>query len=110
VLVYVATPAIWTTGWRIPLPDDADLVAAAVSTPLPVATTSPRLGWRSTRALRWAVPPGSVYLLSFRGDAVKAQEWAVKVHGKQWGMAVGRDPANKLITAGFGVVLTGVWS
>jgi hypothetical protein len=114
VLVYVATPAIWRTGWKIPLPDDTDLVAAAVDAPQPIATASPRRGMAATRALRWAVPAGSVYLLAFRGKpgqaADRAARWARDVHGKQYGMDHGRAPDDKLITAGFGVVLTGVWS
>ena len=105
VLVYVATPAIWPGGWRIPVPSGARLVAAATGDPDAVATTSPRLGWRTNRALRWAVPAGSVYLLQFDGED-EAVRWAHGVHGT----AYGRDDDDRLRTAGFGVVLTGVWT
>jgi CRISPR-associated protein Cmr3 len=127
VLVYVATPAIWRTpwaagptqaaqlGWRFPVPEGADLVAAAVGEPQPVATASPREGMAATRALRWAVPAGSVYLLAFAGStpaerALRALAWADRAHGTAEGMTVGRVPGDKLATAGYGVVLTGVWS
>jgi len=111
VLVYVATPAPWTTGWRLPLPAGASLVAAAVGKPVSVATASPRQGWERTRMLRWAVPPGSVYLLEFAGGAEPARAWAREHHARAWGMKIGRPEDDKLITtAGFGVILTGVWS
>ncbi|WP_434739320.1 type III-B CRISPR module-associated Cmr3 family protein [Micromonospora sp. SH-82] len=113
VLVYVATPAIWPDGWRITVPPRARLMAAAVGPPEPIATGSPRSagGVRATRALRWAVPPGSVYLLQF-DSADAAADWAVGdgerpgVHGT----AYGRPHHDRLRTAGFGVILTGVWS
>ncbi len=104
VLVYVATPAIWPDGWRLPVPEGARLVAAAVGEPEPVATASPRLGMGRSKALRWAVPPGSVYLLAF-DDEAEAARWADAVHGR----AYGRPARDRLRTAGFGVVLTGVW-
>lgn len=126
VLLYVATPAIWPEGWRPPLPPGVELVAAATGEPVAVATTSPRLGWRENRALRWAVPAGSVYLLRFVGEggsegagrsegpgqgdggggSEAALRWCEKVHAT----AYGRDERDRLRTAGFGVVLTGVWS
>jgi CRISPR/Cas system CMR-associated protein Cmr3 (group 5 of RAMP superfamily) len=118
VLLYVATPAIWPDGWRPPLPPGVELVAAATGEPVTVATTSPRLGWRENRALRWAVPAGSVYLLRFSGGSEgvggnesdsgseAALRWCEKVHAT----AYGRDEKDRLRTAGFGVVLTGVWS
>lgn len=112
VLVYVATPAIWPGGWRITVPG-ARLVTAAVGPPQPIATASPRCegGVRATRMLRWAVPAGSVYLLQFDSSDA-ARDWAVGdgercgVHGT----AYGRPNDDRLRTAGFGVILTGVWS
>jgi CRISPR-associated protein Cmr3 len=101
-------------------------VAAATGPPQPVPTASPRNGWRSTRALRWAVPAGSVYLLQFDGDdnqgaERRALDWAADVHGTAY-RPEPDDPADdkrdtqscdlvgdRLRTAGFGVVLTGVW-
>ena len=107
VLVYLATPALWPDGWRIPVPDgeDARLAGAATGEPEPVATMTPGRNWRGTRALRWAVPAGSVYLLQF-DDEARARQWAAAHHGT----AYGRDTGDRLRTAGFGVVLTGVWT
>lgn len=107
VLVYLATPAIWPDGWRLPLPDGAELVAAVTGEPEPVATTTPGSGWKDSRALRWAVPAGSVYLLRFTGANAErdAAAWARKVNGKALKPAMDK----RLRTAGFGVVLTGVW-
>ncbi len=105
VLVYLATPALWPDGWRIPVPpDDARLAGAATGEPEPVATITPGRNWQATRALRWAVPAGSVYLLEF-DDEARARKWAAANHGT----AYGRDAGDPLRTAGFGVVLTGVW-
>jgi CRISPR-associated protein Cmr3 len=105
VLVYVATPALWPGGWRLPEPDGARLIAAAVNEPEPVATASEREGFWQSRRLRWAVPVGSVYLLEF-DDGERAAAWAGAVHTTAWG----RAEDDRLRTAGFGVVLTGVWS
>jgi CRISPR type III-B/RAMP module-associated protein Cmr3 len=105
VLVYLATPAIWPGGWQIPVPDGAELVAAATGEAEPVATVKPGPQWRDSRALRWAVPAGSVYLLEF-GDAGAAAAWAREQHGT----AYGRGQKDPLRTAGFGVVLTGAWT
>jgi CRISPR-associated protein Cmr3 len=109
VLVYLATPGLWRDGWRLPVPQGAELVAAATYEPEPAATLQPGQAWRDTRALRWAVPAGSVYLLKF-GDAGAGAAWA-----RRWnGVALDRGgPAGEedlLRTAGFGVVLTGVWT
>ena len=105
VLVYLATPALWPGGWRIPVPDGAELVAAAAGDPEPVASTTPDGDWARNRVLRWAVPAGSVYLLQF-GSPGRAADWAAAVHGH----AYGRDKNDRLRTAGFGIVLTGVWT
>lgn len=107
VLVYLATPALWPDGWRIPVPPPPSgrLAGAATGEPEPVATMTPGRDWRATRALRWAVPAGSVYLLEF-DDETRARDWARAHHGT----AYGRDSRDLLRTAGFGVVLTGVWT
>jgi CRISPR type III-B/RAMP module-associated protein Cmr3 len=105
VLVYLATPALWPGGWRIPVPEGACLAGAATGgEPEAVATITPGRNWRASRALRWAVPPGSVYLLEF-DDQARARGWAAAHHGT----AYGREPRDPLRTAGFGVVLMGVW-
>jgi CRISPR-associated protein Cmr3 len=109
VLAYVATPALWPGGWRFPVPERATLTAAAVGPVEPVATASPRRGRLATRMLRWAVPAGSVYLLTF-DTADGAATWARAVHGTAYlGADAPRDD-ERLRTAGFGVILTGVWS
>lgn len=105
VLVYLATPAIWPDGWRIPVPDGARLVAAAAGEPQPVATTTADQRWKDNRVLRWAVPAGSVYLLQF-DDADRATQWATGVRRGTYG----RPEEDRLRTAGFGLVLTGVWN
>ena len=107
VLVYLATPALWADGWRIPVPDGARLVAAACGKPVPAATLTPGPRWKQTRVLRWAVPAGSVYLLEFDDPAAGA-EWAAGVHGTA--LRADRRRSGYMRTAGFGVVLTGVWS
>lgn len=111
ILLYVATPGIWPDGWRPPLPDGVRIVAAAVAEPIPVAIASPKTRGKgaltATAQLWWAVPPGSVYLLE--ADLSDPAGWAQTVHAS----AIGANlPASyeRLRTAGFGVVLTGVWS
>lgn len=108
VLVYLATPAVWPSGWLPPLPGNARVVAARLDEPLPVATASPVRDFRhfqSTRTLAWAVPPGSLYLLQFPNPG-DAEAWAHPQHGR----ALGPAGRKRWDTAGFGVVLTGVWS
>lgn len=107
VLVYLATPALWLDGWRIPVPDGARLVAAACGKPVPAATLTPGQRWRQTRVMRWAAPAGSVYLLKFDDPAAGAR-WAAGLHGSAYGPTEG--DLGYMRTAGFGVVLTGVWS
>ncbi|MFE3495622.1 type III-B CRISPR module-associated Cmr3 family protein [Streptomyces sp. NPDC059175] len=117
VAVYVATPGLWPQGWQLPLPADVGvrLVAASAGEPEPVATASPAPEaekWKTSRMLRWAVPAGSVYLLRFP-DAPSAARWALGtgdgergVHGSAYGL----ERTDRLRTAGFGVLLTGVWT
>lgn len=129
VLLYVATAAIWSGGWRPPLPPDVHLVGAAVPDPVPVATASARRarqragspapgprGLRSTAALRWAVPAGAVYLVRVEARseaeaAERAKRWAGSVHGRAFGPSAdaAQDGVDRLRTAGFGVVLVGRW-
>jgi len=104
VLVYLVTPALWPTGWHPPLPPGARLIAAATGKPEVVATLTPGPDPKKTRTLRWAVPAGSVFLLEF-DTAERGAAWATDVHGTAY--APGTD--DRLRTAGFGVVLTGVW-
>lgn len=119
VLLYVATPALWPDGWRPPLPPEATLVAAALGDPIPVATASPKRDFNRTRTLRWAVPPGSVYLIRLPEDTAAAT--AASWHGRalapsaDWTIPSDGEPhpptdAPRLDTAGFGIVLTGVWT
>jgi CRISPR type III-B/RAMP module-associated protein Cmr3 len=105
VLVYLATQAIWPGGWRLPVPAGAELIAAATGDAEPAATVKRGREWAKSRALRWAVPAGAVYLLEFR-DAGVGAEWARRWHGR----AYGRPDNDQLRTAGFGVVLMGAWT
>jgi CRISPR type III-B/RAMP module-associated protein Cmr3 len=111
VLVYLATPAVWPGGWRLPVPEaeGARLVAAATGEPEPAATVRrDQREWRGSRVLRWAVPAGSVYLLEF-GDAEAGARWAASRHGTA--LDRGTDQETDLLrTAGFGVALTGAWT
>ncbi|WP_017593834.1 type III-B CRISPR module-associated Cmr3 family protein [Nocardiopsis potens] len=116
VLVYTATPAVWERGWLPPLPEDAVLETAVVGDPLPMATASPgrdHATFKRRRALYWAVPPGSVYLLKFP-NTDDAAAWAAAQHGRALSPAAyarrETGERSRLDTAGFGVVLTGVWS
>ena len=107
VLVYLATPAVWPGGWRLPVPESARLVAAATGKPEPATTLTPGSTWKETRTLRWAVPAGSVYLLEFTDDAA-GETWA-----RQWqqrALSRGVQGEDLVRTAGFGVVLMGVWA
>jgi CRISPR type III-B/RAMP module-associated protein Cmr3 len=111
VLVYLATPALWPAGWCPPLPPGAHLVAAVTGAPEPVAMLTPNRRWadaKPTRALRWAVPAGSVYLLQF-GTPEDGASWARSVHGTAYGRD-DNEALRRLRTAGFGVVLTGAWT
>jgi CRISPR-associated protein Cmr3 len=109
VLVYLATPAVWPGGWRMPVPQGAELIAAATGEPVPVATVTPGPDWKKSRVLRWAVPAGSVYLLEFE-DAAAGAQWARTWNGVALDRGVSSTEADLLRTAGFGVVLTGVWT
>lgn len=110
VLVYLATPAVWPGGWSMPLPSGATLVAAATGEPEPAVTVTPGTGWRASRALRWAVPAGSVYLLEFT-DAAAGARWAQAGHGVALDRGIPGGKRNDLVrTAGFGVALTGAWT
>jgi CRISPR-associated protein Cmr3 len=107
ILVYLATPAVWTDGWRLPVPENATLIAAATGRPEPATTLTPGRDWQKTRTLRWAVPAGSVYLLEFADDAA-GQTWAREWHHRALDRGVqGED---LIRTAGFGVTLMGVWA
>ena len=108
VAVYLATPAVWPDGWRLPVPDGASLISAATGDPQPIASITPGPGWERTRELRWAVPAGSVYLLEFP-DADSGAEWVATWHGRALDRRVAVQP-DLLRSAGFGVVLTGAWS
>jgi CRISPR type III-B/RAMP module-associated protein Cmr3 len=108
VLVYLATPALWPGGWRLPAQDGARLIAAATGEPEPAATVKPGPGWKDSRVLRWAVPAGSVYLLEF-ADPASGTRWARERKGKALERGTSEEP-DLLRTAGFGVVLTGAWT
>jgi CRISPR type III-B/RAMP module-associated protein Cmr3 len=107
VLVYLATPAVWLDGWRLPVPEGASLVAAATGSAQPATTLTPGRTWKDTRTLRWAVPAGSVYLLEFPDDAA-GEAWA-----RRWqchALDRGVQGEDLVRTAGFGVALMGAWT
>ncbi len=115
LLLYVATPGVWPSGWVPPIRGSgAELVAARLDEPLAVATASPSRDWQTfkeSRALYYAVPPGAVYLLKFP-NTDDAERWADRHHGRALPLSkpIERTREISLATAGFGVVLTGVWS
>ncbi|RKS07008.1 CRISPR-associated protein Cmr3 [Nocardiopsis sp. Huas11] len=106
MLLYVVTPGIWARGWIPPLDPGTVLVGACVPEPVVVSTASPNDTYReflASRASYWAVPAGSVYYLKFPSPET-ALVWARTWHNHAL------EPARpRLDTAGFGVVLTGVW-
>jgi CRISPR type III-B/RAMP module-associated protein Cmr3 len=108
VLVYLATPAVWPEGWRLPVPEGARLITAATGKPEPATTLTPGRAWKETRTLRWAVPAGSVYLLEFTDDAA-GEAWVGQWQGRALQRAAAQDE-DLVRTAGFGVALMGVWS
>jgi CRISPR-associated protein Cmr3 len=105
VLLYLATPAVFTGGWRLP-PEVAaagELVTAAVGAAEPIPMGRPdRRGGLGARRLAWAVPAGSVYLLRIT-DPVRLTE-AAGWHGRCLPQA-----DETLQTAGFGLALIGRW-
>ena len=115
LLLYVSTPGVWPGGWLPPIHDSgAALVSALVDTPLAVATASPHRGtkdFKNSRSLYYAVPTGAVYLMKFP-NADDAGRWAERYHGRALPLPeqIRRAKPINLATAGFGVVLTGVWS
>ena len=138
VLAYLATPAIWQTGWQPPPVHGARLVAAAVQ-PVPMVTNlrsrDPAAGKRQYAAgakIHWAAAAGSVFFLQFEGDTGRrarrgrrgcfprrgsqgtaenhAADWVQHNHGTAW-IADDADQFNRRRgTAGFGVRLMGTWS
>ena len=106
VAVYCATPAWWPDGWSPPIPEGAELVAAAVDR-IPV-TTRTVTAEGTTHRLLWCARPGSVYHLRF-ADESAAVHWSRTHHGVS---LLGSDPdptTRRLGTAGFGIVFTGRW-
>ncbi len=107
LLLYLASPAVFTGGWR---PDlscwaGAELVAAALGDPqvITTATADRATGAIGGGQLMWAVPAGSVYYLKFGSEAA-ALEAAAGLRRSTLPQA--RDA---LATAGFGFALTGSW-
>lgn len=100
--VYLATPALLEDRWWCP--PEAELSAVAVAGPQPVASAAPGPDFAGSRLLRWAVPAGSVFFLTFE-SAGKAKAWALRHHG---GLLPDQSPL-PIVTAGFGTCLTGRW-
>ncbi|MDS1269709.1 type III-B CRISPR module-associated Cmr3 family protein [Lipingzhangella sp. LS1_29] len=107
LLLYLATPAAWAEGWLPPIPAEVSIVAAALGDPhvVSTATADPNRRQRLSGTRRFTtVPAGSVYWLRFP-SAQAAVDWSHDHHGRALGPAVDE----RLDTAGFGIVLTGVW-
>ncbi|RKS68253.1 CRISPR-associated protein Cmr3 [Actinomadura pelletieri DSM 43383] len=108
LLLYLATPAVFTGGW---LPDlsvwpGCELVAAATGGPQVITTiTADRFtgGFRGRGRLLWAVPAGGVYYLRFPSETAALAA----------ARALAREPLRQaeetLATAGFGWTFTGSW-
>lgn len=114
LLVYLATPALFTDGWR-PSPQEIGpgltLVAASVVGPRVITTARPDLvtGAVSNGRLLWAAPAGSVYYL--RADDRRAAAELIRTcHGR---LLTAGTPFpqidDELVTAGFGLALIGRW-
>lgn len=101
LLVYLATPALFTAGtsWR---PPGARTLAVACRGPQPVATKAINSGGGT--ALRWAVPAGTVFFCRFPSPEA-AQAWAQANNGTCLA-----DQPDDLRTAGFGLAFTGRWT
>lgn len=131
VRMYLATPAVFTCGWRPAwlkkeqrngecalcgsppgVPDvELQLVAAAVPRRQAISGWSLRNGG-GPKPMRWCVPAGAVYFFKVtRGDAAQLIEkcWLESVSdGKeQNGRPINGDRARE---AGFGLALWGVWN
>jgi CRISPR-associated protein Cmr3 len=107
LLLYLATPAVFPGGsWRPDLGGEAELVTAAVDKARVITTgmADRRSGSFGAGRLMWAVPPGAVYYLQVR-DEDAASAWAGQVHGTALPQA-----DDWMMTAGFGLVLTGRWT
>ncbi len=102
VKLVLLTPGVFVEGSIPSLPDGAELVAAAVAGPMPIAGWSP--GSQARRfALWWAVPAGSVYWLRIRDQRVR-DEFIESTHGNCI-----RQSQERLRTAGFGLCAIGRW-
>lgn len=113
LLVYLATPALFSGGWRPPpeaLDGEVRVVGAVVSGPQVISTGRPDPvsgAVRRTRLL-WAAPAGSVYFLV--ADSAAAAARVAAWHGR---LLTADSPfpqiEDGLVTAGFGLVLIGSW-
>jgi CRISPR type III-B/RAMP module-associated protein Cmr3 len=106
LLVYLATPAVFSGGSRFPTPQYAKGREVAVHTRAsvvegPVAVS----GWSKGRVrhLDWAVGAGSVYFIEF-DDPADAESWARNQHGRCLTQHKKRQR-----TAGFGLSFIGRW-
>ena len=105
-LLYLVTPAILSSGWRLNLPEqfnNANLVGAAVNKPEYFS------GWKRSasasgepRKMRRMVPAGSVYFFEAPswndGDFRRTYDWLIE-----------NSISDEYKAAGFGVAAMGVW-
>jgi CRISPR type III-B/RAMP module-associated protein Cmr3 len=107
LLLYLATPAVFTDGWRPDLSRwaSARLAAAAVGDVQVIATATAQraTGAVGSGRLMWAVPAGSVYYLEFDSERA-ALDAAAELNRSTLPQA-----SDALATAGFGFALTGSW-
>ena len=114
LLVYLASPGIFESGWCPPLPEDATVVAACVAGPMPVGTFGISDQTRKgVRQLNHAVEAGSVYFLEF-GTPESAKRWSRERAGTALPYKPESSSENprrqRFETAGFNVAFTGIWS
>ena len=86
VLVYLASPAIFESGWRLEIPDACTLMAASIEGPEMVSAWGKFDGIQRFVA-RSAVAAGSVYYLQFHNEG-KAMQWAHRRMANVYGRRV----------------------
>ena len=96
VLVYLATPAIWPGGWRMPVPDGRELVAAATGEPEPAATVKPRTGMAGQPGAALGGPRRVGVPAGVRRRRRPARRGRGTWHGVAW---TGRDRMNRICCA-----------
>ncbi len=76
--MYLATPGIFSRGWRPELPEDVDIIAASLAKPAVIGGFD--MVKREPKPMLKAVPAGSVYFL--HGEADILRKLADRFHGR----------------------------